>query len=189
VVNINQGALAPATLPSLIIVDTSHLHVEVNVDEIDIGKIERGQPALVQFDALPERTIRGQVTRVSPSSSSSAGVVTYAVRIDLAPTDLPIRSGMTATADIVIKRVADVLLVPNWSVRFERSTGQAFASVLGDNGKLKETQVLLGIRSSSDSQVLAGLAEGQTVAVMVSPDTFTLNGGSSSDQSGGNQGQ
>jgi HlyD family secretion protein len=173
VVNINPGALAQASVPAIVLVDVTHLHVEVDVDEIDIGKVSEGQPALVEFDAIPNQQLQGQVTKVSPSATNSSGVVTYSVRIDLAPTGLPIRSGMTATADIVITRVADTLLVPNWAVRLDRATGIAYASVLGADHRLSDVPVLLGIRSNDFSQVLAGLSEGQTVGISVSPGSFT----------------
>lgn len=175
VVNINPGALAPNGVPAIVVVDTAHLHVEVDVDEIDIGKITVGQPAIVEFDALPNQQAQGQVTNVSPSSTSSTGVVTYSVRVDLAPNALPIRSGMTSTADIVIQRVANALLVPNWAVRLDRTTGQAYASVLGADGKLSDVPVLLGIRSTDFSQVLAGLQEGQTVAVSLSAGSISIS--------------
>lgn len=174
VVNIDPGALAPSSVPAVVVVDAAHLHVEVDVDEIDIGKIAVGQPAVVTFDALPNQQAQGQVTNITPSSTSSSGVVTYSVRIDLAPTNLPIRSGMTSTADIVIKRVADTILVPNWAVRLDRATGQAYASVLGADGRLSDAPVMLGIRSTDFSQVLAGLKEGQTVAVNLSQNALSV---------------
>ena len=174
VVNINLGALAPSGVPAIVVVDTAHLHVEVDVDEIDIGKVAIGQPATVTFDALPNQQAQGQVTNITPSSTSSTGVVTYSVRIDLAPTNLPIRSGMTSTADIVIKRVANTLLVPNWAVRLDRATGQAYASLLGADGRLGDVPVMLGIRSTDFSEVLAGLSEGQTVGVNLSQSAVSI---------------
>lgn len=176
VVNIDPGALAPSGVPAIVVVDTAHLHVEVDVDEVDIGKIVVGQPAVVEFDALPNQQAHGQVTNITPSSTNSSGVVTYSVRIDLAPTDLPIRSGMTSTSDIVIKRVADTLLVPNWAVRIDRVTGQAYASLVGADGKLTDVPVMLGVRSADFSQVLAGLKEGQTVGVNLAQSGISIGG-------------
>lgn len=183
VVNVNPGALAPTNLPAIVLVDLSRLHIEVNVDEVDIGKVAVGQPAEIQFDALPDQSVQGQVTRIAPLATNSVGVVTYSVRIDLALFDLPIRPGMTATADIVIQRTDNVLLVPNWAIRFDRTTGQAYASILNADGKLQEVPVLLGIRSGSQSQVVAGLREGQVVAVDLGRQGFSLNGGN--NQGGG----
>jgi HlyD family secretion protein len=150
------------------------LHVEVDVDELDVGKLAAGQSALITLDALPSQAIPGQLTSIAPSANTNAGVVTYTARIDIAVADLPVRSGMTATADIIVQRLENVLLVPNWAVRFDRTTGQAYVNVLVDEKILKEVPVVLGMRGGTNSQVIAGLAEGQVVAVDLTEQTRDL---------------
>lgn len=179
-VNVRPGMLAPSNAPSLVIIDAAYLHVEVNVDELDIGKLAVGQQALITLDALPSQSISGQLTSISPSANSNAGIVTYTARIDIAVGDLPVRSGMTATADIVVQRLENVLLVPNWAVRFDRTSGQAYVNVLVDEKTLREVPVVLGMRGETDSQVISGLVEGQVVAVDLterSGDLFGSEGG------------
>lgn len=164
-VNVRAGMLPPSNAPSIVIIDAAYLHVEVAVDELDVGKLVPGQSALITLDALPSQSIPGQLTSIAPTATRDAAVVTYTARIDIAVGDLPVRSGMTATADIVVQRLENVLLVPNWAVRFDRATGQAYASVLVDENTLQEVPVLLGMRGADESQVIAGLAEGEVVAV------------------------
>lgn len=178
-INVRPGMLAPANTPSFVIIDSAYLHVEVDVDELDVGKLAAGQPAWVTLDALPSQSVAGQLTSVAPSATNNAGVVTYTARIDMAVGDLPVRSGMTATADIVVERLENVLLVPNWAVRIDHATGQAYASVLVGEEVLQDVPVVLGIRGDNDSQVIAGLNEGQTVAVNLTEQTGSLfgNGG------------
>jgi HlyD family secretion protein len=182
VVNVKVGALPPAGQPALVMIDSSHLHVEVNVDELDIGRIGIGQPVRVVFDAMPGEVILGQVTSIASVASTNAGVVSYSTRIDLEQTDLLIRSGMTATADIIVQRVEGILVVPNWAVRFDRESGQAFASVPVENNQLREVPVLLGIRGEIQSQVLAGLQNGDPVAVKLQPGELSFEPGGDGDQ-------
>jgi HlyD family secretion protein len=55
------------------------------------------------------------------------GVVTYETLLEVDNSDLSLRPGMTATANITVKEVADALLVPNAALRFvppARSNGK-----------------------------------------------------------------
>lgn len=175
-VNVKPGVLAPSSIPSVVIIDAAYLHVQINVDELDVGKLSVGQPALVTLDALPSQSIPGQLTSIAPSATNAAGVVTYTARIDIAVEDLPVRSGMTATADIVVQRLENILLVPNWAVRFDRTTGQAYVNIFVDEKILREVTVMLGMRGENDSQIVAGLDEGQVVVVDLTEQTDDLFG-------------
>jgi HlyD family secretion protein len=173
-VNASPGMLPPGSEPAVVLIDISHLHVEVEVDEMDIGDVMPGQPVLLMLDALPGERVEGQVTSISPSATVDQGVVTYNARIDFDPGDLPLRPGMTVTADIIIQRLENVLLVPNWAVRFDRASGQAFVNILTEAETLQEIPVALGLRGSAFSQVIAGLEEGQTVAIDLAREEISI---------------
>ncbi len=176
-VNVQVGAPAPTNRAALTLIDVSHLHVEVAVDEMDIARLAVGQPARIMLEALPAETLKGQVTAIAPAATNEGGVVTYQVRIDLMPTDLPLRVGMTATAEIIVQRLENVLLVPNWAIRLDRDTQQAYVSVLAPDGvTVQEVPVVLGLRGESFSQVVAGVEEGQTVAVSMDRRQITFFG-------------
>ncbi|GAB4478295.1 MAG: hypothetical protein Kow00124_22500 [Anaerolineae bacterium] len=175
-VNISAGSVTPANLPAITLIDSSRLHVEVDVDELDIGQVAPGQPVRIALDALPGEVVVGQVTSVAPGATNQGGVITYSARIDLAPVDVLLRPGMTVTAQIITRQLSDVLLVPNWAVRFDRETGQAYASVLGEDGTPQDVPVVLGLRGDVSSQVIAGLSEGQIVAVSLERAGLSLFG-------------
>ncbi len=177
-VNIQPGAVTPVNRPAVVLVDASRLHVEVNVDELDVARLVVGQPVRVTLDALPGAVVEGQVTQIALSATNDRGVVTYAVRIDLAPTDLPLLIGMTATVEIIVQRLDNVLLAPNWAIRIDRKTNQTFLSILApDSQTVQEVPVLLGLRGEAESQVVAGVSEGQIVAVNLEPEQLDLFGG------------
>lgn len=185
-ISVMPGTVTSAGVPEITVIDDSHLHIEVNVDEHDIGKISTGQSATVRFDALPSASVSGQVTAVSTVPSTDNEVVTYSVRIELAPHELRILSGMTATADITTQRLARALIVPNWAVRFDRASGQAYVSILRTDGGLQDIPVALGLRGETHSQVIAGLEEGQSVAVSIGREAFSFAQESrDSDSNGG----
>ena len=94
------------------------MELHVDVDEADVGKVKTGQKAAFTVDAYPNRRFRAKVTEVRFFPKTVEGVVTYETMLAVDNSDLSLRPGMTATAEIVVKRVKEALLVPNAALRF-----------------------------------------------------------------------
>jgi HlyD family secretion protein len=179
VVNVREGTPPPLGEPAVELIDDSIFHIDVEVDEIDIGQVEVGQPVFVELDALPDRSLTGAVVSISPAAATDGGgVVSYIVRVDLDQTNVPLRAGMTSTVDIVVQQVEGALRVPNWAIRIDRGTGDTFVSVMGPDGGLVEIDVELGLRGDAYSEVISGLEEDDEVLVSLDREDFTFFGGS-----------
>ncbi|MGQ9815582.1 MAG: efflux RND transporter periplasmic adaptor subunit, partial [Candidatus Roseilinea sp.] len=160
---VQEGELV-GTQPIITFLDTSVLHIDVKVDEIDVAKVQPGQQVRITLDALPDVELTGKVDRIASTSTVQGGIVSYAVRVLLDATDAPLRVGMTANASIIVDRRDDVLLVPNWAVRRDRASGKSFVTIVGADNQLQEVEVQVGLRGESQTEIVAGLSEGQTVA-------------------------
>ena len=99
--------------------DLTRMELHVDVDEADVSKVTDGQEATFTVDAYPERRFQARVAEVRFGSETVGGVVTYETVLKVDNTDLSLRPGMTATADIAVGHVSDVVLVPNAALRFE----------------------------------------------------------------------
>ncbi|MGH2536867.1 MAG: efflux RND transporter periplasmic adaptor subunit, partial [Candidatus Promineifilaceae bacterium] len=175
---IKPGEQAAPGAPALTIVDQAAFHIEILVDEIDIDRVTPGQPVEISLDALPDAPLQGQIAAVAPTPTTSAtGVVAYLVTVNLEPGDVELRPGMTANASIVVDEVDEVLVAPNWAIRLDRESGQAFVNRLGPAGLVEETPVSIGLRNEQFSQITAGLAEGDTVAITNQREAFSFLGG------------
>jgi multidrug efflux pump subunit AcrA (membrane-fusion protein) len=64
--------------------------------------VKEGQPVNVTFDALPGKTITGQVARIAPMSTSGQSAVNYIVTVSLDEIDPALRWGMTAFVDVQV---------------------------------------------------------------------------------------
>jgi HlyD family secretion protein len=102
--------------------DLSQMELHVNVDEADIGQVQRGQSASFTVDAYPKRKFPAEIRRVGFGSQTTDGVVSYKTILSVNNDDLSLRPGMTATADITTATREGVLLVPNEALRFTPST-------------------------------------------------------------------
>ena len=161
-VNAQAGQTTPINLPAVTLEDVSELQMVVDVDEVDVARIDQGQSVTILVDALPDETIAGRVMRIAPAANQLGGVVVFRVTIILDQTEALLRVGMSATASIAVEQLQDALLVPNWAIRIDRDTGKTFVSLVRA-GTVEETGVELGVRGEDESQVLAGLSEGDVV--------------------------
>ena len=92
----------------------------VDVDEADIGNVRVGQTANFRVDAYPDRSFSSKVSEVRSTPKTSNGVVTYQTVLAVDNSERLLQPGMTATAEITVTHVEDVLLVPNAALRYPR---------------------------------------------------------------------
>ena len=98
--------------------DLTQMELHVDVDEADVGQVKEGQEATFTVDAYPDRTFPARITQVRYGSQTVDGVVTYETVLKVDNSDLALRPGMTATADITVKKVEGALLATNAALRF-----------------------------------------------------------------------
>lgn len=165
-INIVEGQVTGASaLPAMVLADLTSFHIDVGVDEIDIGRLSEGQLAQIELDALPGQIITGVVEHIAPIARETAGVVSYIVTITIDPSDAPIRAGMNAVVDVITEVRDGVLVIPNRFIRIDRSTGRTYVDVQrGDQAE--EVEIITGLRNDSESEVLQGLSEGDVVLIL-----------------------
>ena len=98
--------------------DLSKMEVQVDVDEADVGNVQEGQKATFTVDAYPDRKFTATIRELRFGSEVVQGVVTYKAVLTTDNSELLLRPGMTATAEIVVAHVSDALTVPNAALRF-----------------------------------------------------------------------
>lgn len=167
-----------------VIADMSKLTFEIDVDELDIGKIEVGQEVQVTADSLEGQTFKGTIDNISKIGTSSDGVATYPVTVVMDNTnDLMI--GMNVNAEIVIESKEDVLQIPSSAlnrgnrvlVKDEDGSKAKAAAQEENNSKKPAAQfgdvpdgytyvtVEIGISNTDYVEVTKGLEEGDIVIV------------------------
>ncbi|WP_137046434.1 efflux RND transporter periplasmic adaptor subunit [Pseudolabrys sp. FHR47] len=120
--SIDPGSTVAASLsaPTLFTIaeDLRKMEVRVDVDEADVGQVQDGQMATFSVDAFPNRKFPARIRYTRYSSETTNNVVTYKAILDVDNSELLLRPGMTATAEIKVKEVQDALLIPNAALRY-----------------------------------------------------------------------
>ncbi|KAF0177609.1 MAG: HlyD family secretion protein [Nitrospirae bacterium] len=98
--------------------DLTQMDLHVNIDEADIGKIQEKQKAAFSVSAYQKRSFEAQITQARYASTTTSGVVTYETILKVDNSDLALRPGMTATAEITVNKVDNAILIPSAALRF-----------------------------------------------------------------------
>jgi HlyD family secretion protein len=142
--NVDPGQTVASSLQAPVLFsiaeDLRQMEVQVDVDEADVGKVKEGQEATFAVDAYPDRRFKARIRALRYGSEVVQGVVTYKAVLSTDNSELLLRPGMTATAEISVQRVEQALLIANAALRF---APPAEAAPEEDGGLLRK---LLGRR-------------------------------------------
>ncbi|MCJ7628076.1 MAG: efflux RND transporter periplasmic adaptor subunit [Longimicrobiales bacterium] len=166
--NVVEGGRVMAGMDLYRIADLSRVWVEAEVFEKDISLVREGQHGMVSFEAYPGEMFHGSVTYVYPTVSASSR--TGKVRLELSNPGLKIKPGMYAQVELQAVGVEETLLVPRTAVLQTGERSMVFHRM--SNGQLHPMEVVTGLSSGDQIQILSGLTEG---TVVVSSATFLID--------------
>jgi len=115
----------------------AQMELHVDVDEADVGQVAVGQEAEFTVDAYPDRRFRARIEQVRFAPKTVDGVVTYETLLSVDNDELLLRPGMTATAEILVKKLTDAVLIPNAALRFSppEGSGESAGGHSGSGGR------------------------------------------------------
>ncbi len=163
-----QSAIRPGTgieqnRTIIRIPDLTTLAARIHVPEERIGKVEVGQPARIVLEAAPDKPLAGKVARISPMASAVAIMADSKVyETDVALDEMPelFIPGMSATVEIIIADLEDVLSVPRQAVTQYKDHAICWVEgVEGPEPRMVET----GHRSDVFMEIKSGLNAGEQV--------------------------
>jgi len=144
--------------------DMSALIFKGTVDEIDVGKLREGMEARIKIGALPEADVQGQVYKIAPKSTTAEGATLFDIEIELRPvTDVTLRAGYSANAEIIVQSREDVLLLPERLVTFADGQGSVEVPGASEDAPPVKKDVKVGLSDALNIEVIEGLSEGDLV--------------------------
>jgi HlyD family secretion protein len=95
--DLKAGEFISAGQPSMTVADLTAWIIETeDLTELDVVKLQNGQPASISLDALPNAALNGTVTAIADTYGQRQGDITYRVTLRLANAPADLRWGMTA---------------------------------------------------------------------------------------------
>lgn len=165
--------------------DLKSLQVVAAFPEADAIKIKAGQSATVTLNAEPGTTLTASLASVSPTPTTTNGVVSYSATFSLTKIPANARIGQTANVTVQTAKAANALYVPSTAIA---TSGTTYTVTLADGGGTREVQI--GVRGDSYTQITSGLTEGERIELLQgSIGTTTNQNGRTGQFPGAGQGQ
>ncbi|MGC1616979.1 MAG: efflux RND transporter periplasmic adaptor subunit [Candidatus Acidiferrum sp.] len=149
--------------------DLHKVRVRAFIDEPDLGGLETGEPVIITWDALPNKSWAGTTEiipkQVVPHGTRSVGELLCAVNND----KLELLPNINVNVRINSKEHLNVLAVPRGAVAYEN--GSRYVYVVKPNqlgvGKstLEKREIHVGIADATSYEVVSGLEQGEMVAL------------------------
>jgi len=138
------------------------VRVNVYVDEPDLGRVAKGMPVVMTWDARPGQQWEGEVdrtpTQIQALGTRQVGEVVCIIRNpnhELLP-------GTNVNVEIRSETVENAIAIPKEAVRNERGQNGVYA-LAGDHIEWKTIKI--GVANTTRSQVVEGLKDGDAVAL------------------------
>ena len=146
--------------------DTRQVYVQGKVDEADIANVYLGQPARIKVESFRDKVFNGKVTKIAPLGVEKDNVTTFEVRVSIDNPGGELKANMTANAEILVEEHKNTLFVPEQALTYDNKKN---ASVNVPDPKAKDgvrsVPVKVGVANGSNTEILSGLKEGDTVVL------------------------
>lgn len=154
------------TLPVVDLIDYQCIYVLAPIDEVDAPQVKEGLPARITLDAFPNHPFPATVQRISPyiqDVEKQARTVDVEVFFNHVIGDQNLLPGYSADAEIILNKKDNVLRIPTETI-FEDN----HVYVLNQSGnKVEKRKINIGIGNWRYTEVLSGLAAGDTIITSI----------------------
>lgn len=140
--------------PMVGIMDYKKMYMDVNLPESAISHVNINQPVFITHYTLPEDTLKGVISELSPAISMETRTFKGKVSIDNG--GLKLRPGMFVKADIMVDRADSAIVIPKNVVQSNRNRKYVYIVE-------KNTAILRNIRTGLEDDDNIEVVEGLNV--------------------------
>jgi HlyD family secretion protein len=162
-------------VPLLSIPDMSLMKVVIQAPETDYRRISLNDSVIFTFDAMPGNKAWGKILKIAPmgrSLSRNASIKVFDVTASVDSFLSIPEPGLSAQCNIVMKQLADTIVVPQLAIFDEDSIRVVY--VVEGNNYLRH-EVVTGIASPREAVIAAGLKGNELLSFVKPPSHKVLN--------------
>lgn len=158
--NVQKGSLTNPSMYTMKIIDPSTIRVKLELKEVDILKIIKGQRVEITSDSFPNKKIDGEVSSIGAVALKGQGISNgdeafFEVLVDAKNKDGVLKPGLSVNAKIITVSVKDAVIVPFDTIQEDKDEKKWVFVVDGNTAKMKTIEV--GINSELDLEIKTGL--------------------------------
>ncbi len=161
--------------PLMSMADMDDLLFRGTVDEIDVGRLHEGMPAMIKVGALPNALVHGRLAKIWLKAQKEENSTVFPVEIEILeavehtpdrpeaePQPVVLRAGYSANSEIIIEQRENVLLIPERVIEFTQDTASVRVRLAEKSTESRIIQT--GLSDAINIEVVDGLDEGEWVA-------------------------
>ena len=148
--------------PILDLIDTRSIYVSAPMDEVDSGRIQKGQTARVTVDSQPGKHFAARVAEVAPyvmDRLEQNRTVEIELELEDAAAAASLLPGTSADVEVILSARDDVLRVPTSALL------EGGKVLVLEGERLVERTLQIGLRNWDMTEVTGGLGAGDRVVV------------------------
>ena len=158
-------------MTSFSVVNPASTYAEVQIDESDIGDATRGKEVFIYADAYPDTAFEGTLVNIGQEAELKkiGGRIKmdeedkiFRGRVAFKNPGYKLKIGMTINADIIIEKKSGVLIIPREAIVNKEGKTAVY---LVKKGRVKELQIVTGLKDTANVEIKSGLKDGDEVAV------------------------
>ena len=158
--HVDEGEFVNRGEPMVELVNVDKIKIHVNVPELDVRYLKKGQDVMVTIDAFPDLRLKGRVDFVSYKADSATK--TFWVRVLIDNPKHEIRPGMIARVAFLRRMIPDALSAPLFAIMDKGGERLLFVE---ENGIARARTVSIGVITGDRVQITDGLKPGDCLIV------------------------
>lgn len=163
--SVDDPSSTPSGSSAQVVVESSDSYVvKTTIDDSEVSEVAAGDQVVITPTGSTT-PVDGAVASVGMISTSSGGVPSFPVTIDVTGTPSGVYAGSGAQASILVKELHDVVEVPSSAISYHGS--RATVTLVEVGGRHVAEAVTVGITDGGETQVVRGLRVDQRIAYKV----------------------
>jgi HlyD family secretion protein len=146
------------------VVDPRSMQLEATVNQSESSEFRIGQEAKIHFDAFPGLELKGKIYSLGALAvggwRQNYFIRTLPVRLSIDVEDSRVIPDLSASADVVVGRAGNQLLVPRAAVKNENGATVLYVK---NGGSFERRPVKIGLQSETETAIESGVRQGEDV--------------------------
>lgn len=134
------------------------------IDETEVGKVSVGMPMKITIGAMQDESLTAELEYVSPKGNEEGGAILFEMKAAMnIPSNLFVRAGYSANAEIILDKREDVLTIPESTVEFNVDTAFVYLVTNQNPQKFQRKPIKIGLSDGVKIEVTEGLEENDKI--------------------------
>lgn len=161
-----------------VIANMSEMIFMGKVDEVEVGKLHLGMDLILTIGAITDTKFDAKLEHIAPKGVEESGAIKFEIRAEMKlKEDFFVRSGYSATAEIVLEQKDSIMAVKESLLNFAEKSDSIYVEVLVDDDPqtFEKRYIKIGLSDGINTEILEGLSMNDKIKGAVKREDFDID--------------